>query len=127
LRGAATRSRARAILETFYSTDIRRLELINLTLFDVDASRGTLSIRQGKGGKDRFVPIGDAALAWVEKYQWDARPRLVKGHDDETLFLSSLGEKITTHPAADPPGGLGAGAKRARTRAASMPPGSSRR
>jgi integrase/recombinase XerD len=88
--------RDRAILETFYSTAIRRTELINLTLFDVDTGRGTLSVRQGKGGRDRIVPIGDRALAWVEKYQWDARPQLAKGQDDGTLFLSGLGEKITS-------------------------------
>lgn len=89
--------RGRAILETFYSTAIRRMELINLSIFSIDSSRGTLTVTQGKGGKDRIVPIGDRALAWVEKDQWDARPQLVKGRDDDTLFLSSPGEKITTH------------------------------
>ncbi|HEX9640933.1 MAG TPA: tyrosine-type recombinase/integrase, partial [Candidatus Krumholzibacteria bacterium] len=88
--------RDRAILETFYSTAIRRQELIDLTLFDVDPARGTVTVRQGKGGRDRIVPIGDRALAWVQKYQWDARPSLVKGHDDHTLFLTAIGEKFTS-------------------------------
>jgi integrase/recombinase XerD len=54
--------RDRAILETFYSTGIRRMELTNIKLFDVDSDRETLMIRQGKGKKDRVVPIGARAL-----------------------------------------------------------------
>ena len=49
--------RDRAILETFYSTGMRRMELVNLKLYDLDAERGTVMIRQGKGKKDRMVPI----------------------------------------------------------------------
>jgi integrase/recombinase XerD len=87
--------RDRAILETFYSTGIRRQECIDLTVFCVDAARGVLSIRQGKGKKDRFAPIGERALAWVQKYLSDARPQLVRGHDGGTLFLTHLGDKFT--------------------------------
>ena len=45
--------RDRAILETFYCTGIRRMEMINLRPYDLDAERGTLIVRQGKGRKDR--------------------------------------------------------------------------
>ena len=89
--GNATGLRDRAILETFYSTGIRRLELINLTVHSIDLERGTLMIRQGKGKKDRMIPIGERAMAWVEKYKESARPELVSGKDDGTLFLSNLG------------------------------------
>src|SRR3546814_5226997 len=44
--------RDRALLETLYSTGIRRMELINLTLTDIDADRGALMVRQGKGKKE---------------------------------------------------------------------------
>ncbi len=54
--------RDRAILETFYSTGMRRMELVNLKIFDVDFDRGTVLIH-GKGKKDRMIPIGDRALA----------------------------------------------------------------
>jgi len=84
--------RDRAILETLYSTGIRRLELINLKLHDVDAERGTVMVRQGKGKKDRMIPIGARALAWIAKYRDDARPELACGLDDSTLFLTTLGE-----------------------------------
>jgi site-specific recombinase XerD len=50
--------RDRAMLEVFYSTGIRRAELAGLAVFDLDADRATLLVRQGKGRKDRLVPIG---------------------------------------------------------------------
>ena len=87
--------RDRAILEVFYSTGMRRLELINLTVHNIDAERGTVMIRQGKGKKDRMIPIGERALAWVEKYKESGRPDLVTGKDDGTLFLSEWGEAFT--------------------------------
>jgi integrase/recombinase XerD len=54
--------RDRAILETLYSTGIRRTELVNLKLYNLDRERGTLSIWQGKGKKDRIIPIGERAV-----------------------------------------------------------------
>ena len=86
--------RARAILEVFFSTGIRRRELNHLKLFDLDGERGTLLERQGKGKKDRFVPIGERAAGWVEKYIREARPQLASDPDDGTLFLTSMGEEI---------------------------------
>ena len=71
--------RDRAILEVLYSTGIRRRELIGLALFDFDRERGTVMIRQGKGKKDRMIPIGERALAWVDRYQHQVRPDLVVG------------------------------------------------
>lgn len=88
--------RDRAILETFYSTGVRRMELINLALTDIDAERGTLMVRQGKGKKDRMIPIGARALQWIGKYTGDVRPELACGlgavGDGGTLFLTTLGE-----------------------------------
>jgi integrase/recombinase XerD len=90
--------RDRAILETFYSTGIRRKELVHLKLYDVDRERATLTIRQGKGKKDRMIPIGERALAWVGKYLGEARPLLAVDPDDGTLFLTQYGEPF--HPDA---------------------------
>jgi integrase/recombinase XerD len=84
--------RDRAILETLYSTGMRRMELAHLKLFDFDAERGTLFVRQGKGKKDRMIPIGARAIGWVRRYLDDARPSLVTTPDDGTLFLSNLGQ-----------------------------------
>jgi len=87
--------RDRAIMETLYSTGIRRLELVGLSLFDVDGERGTLAVRRGKGNKDRVVPIGERALLWIEKYTSEARPELVVGGSEVTLFLTRHGEALT--------------------------------
>lgn len=86
--------RDRALIETLYSTGLRRSELLGLTIHDVDFSRGTVLVRQGKGRRDRMVPIGERALGWVRKYQEDVRPELVGQADDGTLFLSYKGTRL---------------------------------
>jgi integrase/recombinase XerD len=87
--------RDRALLETLYSTGMRRREIANLKLYDLDTERGTLMIRQGKGKKDRVIPIGDRAAAWLEKYVREARHHLVVEPDDGIVFLSNLGEPFS--------------------------------
>ena len=87
--------RDRAILETFYSTGIRRSELINLCLYDLDVTRDVLTIREGKGKKDRMIPIGPRAQAWIRKYVEDVRPGLVMEPDEGTLFLTVDGEPFS--------------------------------
>ncbi|MGH9078316.1 MAG: tyrosine-type recombinase/integrase [Acidimicrobiales bacterium] len=74
--------RDRAMLEVLYSTGIRRSELAHLAGFDIDAARQTLMVRQGK---DRMVPIGERALAWVDRYLEETRPSLVTEPDDGSL------------------------------------------
>jgi integrase/recombinase XerD len=88
--------RDRAILETFYSTGIRRMELIGLRPYDLDAERGTIIVRQGKGKKDRMIPIGDRALAWIERYLVEVRPGLLVGDKSgDVLFLNNFGEPFS--------------------------------
>ena len=87
--------RDRAILETFYSTGMRRSELMHLVLFDLDRERGTVMIRQGKGKKDRMIPIGERAVKWIDRYQNEVRPELAVGRNNTTLFLTSTGEPFT--------------------------------
>lgn len=86
--------RDRAMMEVLYSSAIRRNELINLDLNDVDLSRGWLMVRQGKGAKDRMVPIGERAVFWVERYLKDARPALMKCITESALFLSKRGLRL---------------------------------
>src|ERR1019366_5691511 len=59
--------RDRALLEVLYSTGMRRLELVRLKLYDLSLDRGLLLINQGKGHKDRYVPIGERAVQWLQK------------------------------------------------------------
>jgi len=86
--------RDRAMLETLYSTGVRRQELIDLKLYDLDAERGVIMVREGKGKKDRMIPIGARALAWIDKYVEDVRPELTSGADDGTLFLAITGQAL---------------------------------
>ena len=110
--------RDRAILETFYSTGLRRMELANLGVYDLDAERGTLMIRQGKGKKDRVVPIGERAVAWIEKYRQEARPELLAARTRHTSSSTSWGVD-RPRPALDPGPAL---RRRARVGKTVLPP-----
>ena len=83
--------RDRAILETLYSSGLRRMELVALKLFDLDHDRGTLMVREGKGRKQRTVPIGERALRWIDKYCREVRPGLVVPPDEGHVFLTQRG------------------------------------
>jgi len=86
--------RDRTILEVFYSSGIRRSELINLKLADIDLDAGLLRVNAGKGNKDRMVPLGKIAVKFLKGYVKEVRPRLVKDPKDDHVFLSLQGRKI---------------------------------
>lgn len=86
--------RDRAMLEVLYSTALRRTELANLRRYDADLSRLIVFVREGKGQKDRVVPIGERAALWLDKYMMESRPQLT-GTDTEALFVTDYGEPIT--------------------------------
>jgi integrase/recombinase XerD len=88
--------RDRAILELFYSTGIRRAELVRLEISNLNRERRLLHIRQGKGRKDRVVPVGQRALRWVEKYLEDVRPLLTLDLAVQALFLTGYGAAFNT-------------------------------
>jgi integrase/recombinase XerD len=92
--------RDRALMELLYSTGLRRMEAAGLAVYDLDFHRRLLMVREGKGRKDRVVPIGARALAWLDKYLLEARPLLL-GSDNPALFISDSGEKMTPHILAD--------------------------
>jgi integrase/recombinase XerD len=83
--------RDRAMLELFYSTGLRRAELCRLELADFNPERRTLHVRQGKGHKDRMLPVGQQAVQWVEKYLVEVRPRLCLDTRTQALFLTGYG------------------------------------
>lgn len=93
--------RNRAMLETLYSTGIRRSELIHLSLYDVDTERGTLMVRLGKGQRDRLIPIGARACAWVARYVQEVRPQLALSTDQQTLFVTDYGEPFAKNRLSD--------------------------
>ena len=85
--------RDRTMLEVFYTSGIRKTELRNITLSDVDYHDGFLRI-QGKGDKDRVVPIGRIACRYLENYIKSVRPELIKDPYNNYLFLSVRGNQI---------------------------------
>ncbi len=88
--------RDKAILELLYSTGIRNAELRNLTIFDANIGHGELRINQGKGKKDRVVPIGEIAGQYLKTYLNNSRPRLVKDRQENNrLFVSINGQPLT--------------------------------
>jgi integrase/recombinase XerD len=79
------------MMEILYSTGLRRQELVRLRLDDLEPERGVLRVREGKGRKDRVVPIGSRALGWVVRYLREVRPGLVVAPDEGSLFLTRYG------------------------------------
>ena len=87
--------RDKTILEVFYSSAIRRLELLNLNLNDIDLDAGVLRINAGKGNKDRVVPIGKIACRYLKHYVREVRAYLVKDPTNDHVFLSRQGKRIS--------------------------------
>jgi integrase/recombinase XerD len=88
--------RDRAILETFYSTGIRHMELLRLRVCDVDLDRGYVTVLQGKFKKDRVVPLGKVAAHFIREYLTKARPHMLREADspESRLFLSINGTPL---------------------------------
>lgn len=86
--------RDRALLETLYATGLRRMEVVGVSIYDVELTRGLLWVRHGKGRRERVVPLGERAAAWLAKYLTDARPQLL-ATDTEALFLTDYGEAVS--------------------------------
>ena len=69
------------------------MELAGAALYDADLTRGTLWVRHGKGGRERVVPLGERAVAWLDKYLTQARPELLAA-DSKALFVNDYGEPV---------------------------------
>lgn len=93
--------RDRAILETFYATGLRVSELSRLTVHDVDTEEQVLRIVQGKGGKDRNVPLTGAAAEAIDVYLQRARPRMRGARHSPLLFLAPRGGRMHTSTVND--------------------------
>lgn len=83
--------RDRAMLEVMYGAGLRLSELVNLDIKHLDLDTGEVWV-MGKGSKERRLPIGRNAVAWIEHWL-DLRGLF--GTEDEALFLSKLGKRIS--------------------------------
>jgi integrase/recombinase XerD len=82
--------RDRAMLELLYATGLRVSELVSLRGHQVNLQQGVIRVT-GKGGRERLVPMGEEARAWVERYMAEARGELVAGRASPYLFPSRRG------------------------------------
>jgi integrase/recombinase XerD len=86
--------RDRTMLEVLYATGVRAAELLALAVADVDLVDGLLRVNQGKGRKDRIVPLGTVAGKFVAEYLRAVRPRLARGSADGPLFVAGPGRRM---------------------------------
>lgn len=87
--------RDRTILEILYSTGMRKSELANLKLEDVDYEQGFIRINLGKGQKDRVVPLGRIASQYLEAYIKGVRPWIKNARQKDDLFVSRKGNRLS--------------------------------
>jgi integrase/recombinase XerD len=86
--------RDRAMLELLYATGLRVSELVRLKRDEVSLDMGVVRVF-GKGSKERMVPLGEEAAAWLTRYQGEARPALLKGRGADAVFVTARGDAMT--------------------------------
>jgi integrase/recombinase XerD len=82
--------RDRALIELLYATGLRVSEMVNLRQQDLNLESGFLTCT-GKGRKQRLVPVGDEAAAWLTRYLREARPVLLKKRASARVFVNARG------------------------------------
>ena len=87
--------RDRALFELAYACGLRAEELVDLDVGSLDFDAEQVRV-EGKGGKTRFVPAGEHALAAVRRYLGRARGALDSGDGERALFLSKTGRRLST-------------------------------
>jgi integrase/recombinase XerD len=86
--------RDRAMLETLYATGLRASELVRLKLVEVALDMGVVRVF-GKGTKERLVPLGEEAAAWLTRYLAEGRPALLAGGASDYVFVTARGGPMT--------------------------------
>jgi integrase/recombinase XerD len=86
--------RDKAMLEVLYASGLRVSELIRLTTAQLSLDMAVVRVL-GKGSKERLVPFGEEAVAWVTRYLSEARPALLRGAATDALFVTARGEYMT--------------------------------
>lgn len=92
--GTALGLRDRAMLETLYATGLRVSELVGLTLTEINLNHGVARV-SGKGGRERLVPIGDEAIAWLNRYLVGSRGQLLGRRQSNAVFVTERGTAMT--------------------------------
>jgi len=86
--------RDRAMLEVLYASGLRVSELVRLKLAEVSYDMGVVRVF-GKGAKERLVPLGEEALAWLARYASEGRPEILDGRSSDYVFVTGRGGPMT--------------------------------
>ena len=86
--------RDRAMLETLYASGLRVSELVGLKTVQVSLDMGVVRVL-GKGAKERLTPLGEEAVAWIQRYQKEGRPQLLGARKSDALFVTGRGGPMT--------------------------------
>ncbi len=86
--------RDRAMLETLYASGLRVSELVGLKPVQVSLDMGVVRVL-GKGSKERLTPLGEEAVAWIQRYLSSARPQLLAGRKADALFVTARAAAMT--------------------------------
>jgi integrase/recombinase XerD len=86
--------RDRAMLELLYASGLRVSELVTIKTVQVGLAEGCLRVT-GKGSKERLVPFGEEAHAWLRRYIADARAAILGGQSSDALFVTARGGAMT--------------------------------
>jgi len=86
--------RDRTLLEVLYATGMRASECLSLRLEDVNMNAG-YALCTGKGQKQRLVPLGEQALAWLRRYLAAARPAFTRTRDCGRVFVNPRGGQLS--------------------------------
>ncbi len=84
---------ARAALELLYAAGLRASELCGLKITELHLELGVVR-PQGKGSKERIVPMGEVAKGWLERYLGHGRPALLKGRPSEYVFIGNKAKPL---------------------------------
>lgn len=86
--------RDRTMLEVLYACGLRVSELVDLTMPQINLRQNVVRVL-GKGSKERLIPMGEEASAWLARYLREARPVLLNNVPDEVVFPSSRAQPMT--------------------------------
>ncbi|HCA83509.1 MAG TPA: integrase [Flavobacteriales bacterium] len=95
LFNACADKRERALLSIAYGCGLRRTEIVRLNREDVDLTEGILTVREGKFGKTRTVPLSDFVLKDLREYVIQERPKLLEfGEGTQSFFVNNQGNRM---------------------------------
>jgi integrase/recombinase XerD len=86
--------RDRAMIELMYASGLRVTELVQAKTVHLSLDDGVLRV-MGKGTRERLVPFGEEAHAWLRRYLAESRPLILAGQGSDALFVTARGQGMS--------------------------------